>query len=475
MTNSRFASLLLLLVSMAATSMHGQTFSVLYDFGAKISDPYQPYVEIVVQGRDGNLYSTASQGGSSGIGAAYRITPSGTLTEIYSFSPAGGLLPFGGLTLGADGNLYGTTYAGNSNGDPNKNYGTIFKLTPNGKLTYLYSFANWAEGIFPYAPPVQGRDGNWYGTTTSGGKGYGTIYKITPTGKFSTLYQFDSTHGDSPYAPLVQGTDGSFYGTTYNGGTNGNGVIFKITSSGKFAVVFNFDATHGSQPVGGLIQASDGNFYGTTRFGGSLGNGVVFQIPPSGLGLTVLHSMNGTTDGQQPYAALVEGTDGHLYSTNSQGGTPSQSCGQYGCGTLFKISLRGAFSVVHNFQYAAGSTPYVPVIQHTNGMLYGTTEIGGSGARGTCNGCGVFYELNEGLAPYAGLLPGSGKPGARIQVFGQGFTGATAVKFNGVPTSFQVVGGTFLTATVPVGASSGFVSVITPSGTLRSYKKFVVH
>jgi len=474
MTNTRFAFLSLLLASMVAASAHGQTFSVLYDFGTKIGDPYQPYVEIVAQGRDGNLYSTASQGGANGVGAAYRITPAGTLTEIYSFSRAGGFLPFGGFTLGKDGNFYGTTYGGSSNGDPNNFYGTIFKLAPNGKLTYLYTFTNGADGAFPYAPPVQGRDGNWYGTTTFGGLGYGTIYKITPAGKFSTLYQFDQTHGDTPYAPLVRGTNGSFFGTTYYGGANGNGVIFKITSGGKFAVVYNFDATHGSQPIGALIQASDGNFYGTTRFGGSSGNGVAFRMPPSGQGLTVLYSMNATTDGQQPYAALVEGTDGNFYSTNSQGGAPNQSCGQYGCGTLFKISPQGAFSVIHNFDYSAGSTPYTPVIQHTNGMLYGTTDIGGSGVRDTCTGCGVFYELNAGLAPYAGLLPGSGKPGAKIQVFGQGFTGATAVKFNGVPASFKVAEDTFLTATVPLGASSGFVSVTTPAGTLTSYMKFIV-
>jgi uncharacterized repeat protein (TIGR03803 family) len=142
---------------MVAASAHGQTFSVLYDFGTKIGDPYQPYVEIVAQGRDGNLYSTASQGGANGVGAAYRITPAGTLTEIYSFSRAGGFLPFGGFTLGKDGNFYGTTYGGSSNGDPNNFYGTIFKLAPNGKLTYLYTFTNGADGAFPYAPPVQGR------------------------------------------------------------------------------------------------------------------------------------------------------------------------------------------------------------------------------------------------------------------------------------------------------------------------------
>jgi uncharacterized repeat protein (TIGR03803 family) len=457
---------------MVAVSGYGQTFSVLYDFGTRAGDPYQPYVEIVTQDRDGNLYSAASQGGANGVGAAYRITPAGALKEVYSFSPAGGLLPFGGLTLGKDGNFYGTTYGGSSNG--NTSYGTIFKMTPGGHLTYLYNFTNGADGAFPYAPPVQGTDGNFYGTTTFAGLGYGTIYKITPGGKFSTLYQFDHTHGDTPYAPLVEGANGSFYGTTYYGGANGIGVIFKITGGGKFAVVYDFDDTHGSEPIGGLIQANDGNFYGTTRFGGSFGNGVVFKMGLSGKSLTVLHSMNATTDGQQSYAGLVEGTDGNFYGSNSQGGTPSQSCGQLGCGTLFKISPQGAFSVIYDFDYPTGSTPYTPMIQHTNGMLYGTTEIGGSGVRGTCTGCGVFYEVNAGLAPFAALSPDAGRPGARIQVFGQGFTGATAVSFNGVPASFKVVEDTFLTATVPAGATSGFVTVTTPDGTLTSYRKFIV-
>jgi glutamate dehydrogenase/leucine dehydrogenase len=114
------------------------------------------------------------------------------------------------------------------------------------------------------------------------------------------------------------------------------------------------------------------------------------------------------------------------------------------------------------------------MIQHTNGMLYGTTEIGGGGVRGTCTGCGVFYKLNAGLAPFAALLPDAGIPGARIQVLGQGFTGTTAVKFNGVPASFKVVEDTFLTAIVPAGATSGFVTVTTPTGTLTSYRKFIV-
>jgi uncharacterized repeat protein (TIGR03803 family) len=474
MTNARFASLALLLASMVAVCAHGQTFSVLYDFGTKIGDPYQPYVEIVTQGRDGNLYSTASQGGANGVGAVYKITQAGAVKVLHSFSLQEGLLPFGGLTLGTDGNFYGTTYGGSSDGNPYRPYGTIFKVTPSGQLTYLYTFTNGTDGAFPYAPPVEGTDGNFYGTTTSAGLGYGTIYKITPGGKFTTLCQFDHTHGDTPYAPLVEGTNGSFYGTTYYGGANGIGVIFKITGSGKFAVVYDFDDTHGSEPIGGLIQANDRNFYGTTRFGGSSGNGVVFKMVPSGKTLTVLHSMNATTDGQQSYAGIVEGTDGNFYGTNSQGGTPSQSCGQLGCGTLFKISRQGAFSVIHDFDYPTGSTPYTPMIQHTNGMLYGTTEIGGSGVRGTCTGCGVFYKLNAGLAPFAALLPDAGIPGARIQVLGQGFTGTTAVKFNGVPASFKVVEDTFLTAIVPAGATSGFVTVTTPTGTLTSYRKFIV-
>jgi uncharacterized repeat protein (TIGR03803 family) len=215
----RFILTLLALATVAATTVaHAQTFSVLYNFGTNAGDPQSPYFSgIIAQGRDGNIDITAPTGGAQGYGAAFRITPGGTLTMPYSFDETDED-SFSGLTLGTDGNFYGTTYEGGTSSD-----GTVFKITPSGTRVTLYSFTNNGDGANPYAPPIQGTDGNFYGTTLQGGANgpdYGTVYKIIPSAKFTTLYSFDGTHGYYPFAPLVQGIDGNFYGTTQGGGTS---------------------------------------------------------------------------------------------------------------------------------------------------------------------------------------------------------------------------------------------------------------
>jgi uncharacterized repeat protein (TIGR03803 family) len=146
-----------------------------------------------------------------------------------------------GLTLGTDGNFYGTTFNG---GD--FLFGAVFQITPGGIVTVLHSFSL-IEGAGPYAPPIQGIDGNFYGTTSIGGSGNGAVYKVTPAGAFTTLYAFDNTHGSTPIAPLIQAKDGNFYGTAKIGGTFGFGTAFKITPAGALTVMYNFDLTHGGQ------------------------------------------------------------------------------------------------------------------------------------------------------------------------------------------------------------------------------------
>jgi uncharacterized repeat protein (TIGR03803 family) len=468
---------LALFVGAANIAIHAQTFSVLYNFGTNAGDPYQPtYSGIVAQGRDGNLYSTAPLGGVNNLGAVFKISPTGALTVLYSFGGSDGENP-AGLTLGTDGNFYGATAEGGTLG-----YGTVFKITPRGSLTVLHDFANGSDGAQPFAPPIEGADGNFYGTTYGAVCHVGclgTIYKITSSGKLTALHSFCSQtgcpDGYGPVAPLVLGTDGNFYGTTEFGGTSDYGVVFKITPAGKLTVLFNFDRRHGAYPVGPLVQGSDGNFYGTTIGGGktAVRQGEVFRITPKG-GLTVLYSMEGASDGGNPYAGLVQATDGNFYGANVYGGN-SSNCGDNGCGTNFQISPKGELTVLHNFDLATGSAPYVTPFQHTNGIIYGDTQLGGTGDVGCATGtCGVFYSWSAGLPAFVSLLPYAGKAGRTIEFLGQGFTGTTAVAFNGTPAKFKVASDTYLTATVPNGATVGFVTVTTPGGTLKSNKKFRV-
>lgn len=462
---------LALVLIASATPVQGQTYQVLYNFGSNAGDPFQPtYTGAIAQGRDGNVYTTVQGGGAGSCGAVVKVTPGGSLTVIHNFNtnPLDGCIPQGGLTLGTDGNFYGTTSQG---GNPCCQ-GSVYKVTPNGTVTLLYSFTGGNDGAYPYAPPIQGTDGNWYGTTSSGGmSGQGTIYKMTPAGALTTIYQFDGgIHGGQPRAPLVQGSDGNFYGTTIYGGAIGYGEIFKITSTGALTVLYSFDNTHGGYPVSPLIQGTDGNFYGTAQDYGSLGGGVAFKVSSSG-SFTVLHNMNGTTDGEVPTAGLVQASDGNLYGVNGSIISGGNS------GTFFTVTTKGAFSVVHSFDGTTGAAPDVTPLQHTNGTFFGDTYEGGTGSTASCTvgSCGVFYSLNANLPAFINLLPYSGKVGSKVGILGQGFSNSSIVKFNGVQaTSISVTGTTFIQATVPAGASDGYVTVTT-GATLKSLEKFIVH
>jgi uncharacterized repeat protein (TIGR03803 family) len=474
------ATFLISLLGAAPTTM-AQTFSVVYNFGSAAGDPGQGfYSGIIAQGQDGNLYSATSAGGAYGYAATFNLTPAGIITPLYSFADNGdGAYPYGGLTLGTDGLFYGTTYGG---GFANPRYGTVFKMTSSGGFTTLYTFTDGSDGALPIAPPVEGIDGNFYGTTCNrcnGGvaTGFGTIYKISPTGTFTVLHQFNGNDGVELNDPLVLGVDGNFYGTTTYGGPNGYGNVFRITPSGSLTVLYNLDNIQGDGeiPIGRLVQGSDGNFYGTTVDGGPSGYGVVFKITPAG-NFTVLYNMNGTTDGSAPYAGLVQATDGNFYGANANGGTPSTNCPN-GCGTIFKITPGGFFSVLYNFDLTTGQLPYSTLFQHTNGLIYGMTQLGGTGNAGPyCSAgiCGVVYSLNIGAAPFVTFVASAAKVGGTAEILGQGFTGTTGVSFNGTAASFTVVSDTYITATVPTGATTGSVTVTTPGGTLTSNVPFRV-
>src|ERR1022692_3047738 len=339
-------------------------------------------------------------------------------------------------------------------------------------LTTLHRFCSQSgcpDGVAPTAGPVQATNGDLYGTTLSGGANHaGTVFKITPGGRLTTLYSFCSqtncTDGAKPYAGLVQAANGDLYGTTSGGGANGNyGTVFKITQGGMLTTLYSFcsqtNCTDGATPFARLVQAANGTFYGTTYGGGANGGyGTVFKITPTGT-LTTLHSFNGT-DGDQPYAGLVQAADGDFYGTTGAGGA-----NEYG--TVFRITPGGTLTTLYSF-FTDGQYPYAGLVQDTNGDFYGTTLKGGA------NDGGTVFRLSVGLGPFVKIRPPYGKVGAAVKILGTNLTGATSVGFNGTAAVFEVVSSSEITTTVPAGASSGKVQVVTPSGTLSSNASFSV-
>lgn len=446
-----------------APTLYAQTYKVLYSFGTKSGDPTIPSGTIA-QSRGGNLFSTTGTGGSSHLGTAFKITTAGSLTVVHSFQGTEGADPFAGLTLATDGQFYGAADVGGISTVQRNGDGTIFKMTQHGTITTLYKFQGGADCDGPVAPPIESLAGEFYGTAATGSPvGQGSVYKITKYGNFTLLHTFTGGDGSMPLGALVQGTDYYFYGTTFFGGTHNLGTIFRISSSGEFKVLFNFDGAHGAGPEAELIQANDGNYYGVTENGGSSNVGVVFKMTPPHYDVTVLHTFN-NSDGASPIGGLVQATDGNLYGTTGGGGQSN-----YPNGVLFRISLAGNFAVLHNFTESTGAGPLSALMQHTNGILYGTTTAGGA------TGNGTFFSMDLGLEPFVTFLPVYGRAGASVEILGQGFTSDSTVSFNGVPATSTVVYPTYMKAIVPGGATTGLITVTTAKGTLTSNKVFVVH
>jgi uncharacterized repeat protein (TIGR03803 family) len=328
----------------------------------------------LVQGTDGNFYSTTSEGGSNTYGALFKITSSGAFTPLYSFTNGkDGGNPVAPLVQGANGNFYGTSTG------PQNGFGTVFEMTTNGAVTPLYSFTGRDDGAYPEAGLVQAADGDFFGTTSSGGTNdSGTVFSITSSGAFSQVMSFvGGDDGDDPQAPLVQGTNGNFYGTTYQGGTAGYGVVFELTANGALTSLYSFtNGQDGANPAGGLVQGTDGNLYGTTYTGGANHDGVLFNITPQGA-LTVLHSLTNQVEGSHPLAGLVQGTDGNFYGTTYQGGSSSE-------GAIFQMAPGGAVTRLYAFTNGVdGSYPKAGLVQGIDGSFYGTATLGGSNNHGT--------------------------------------------------------------------------------------------
>jgi uncharacterized repeat protein (TIGR03803 family) len=473
-------------------------------------DGETPMAELI-QGTDGNYYTTTFAGGSGacyddvqgltpGCGAVVKITPAGVFSVFYSFPfdtntnvASNGMFPVAGLLQGPDGNFYGVTSGGGSSGtsycQPVQGIfgcGTIFKLTPSGKLTLLYSFCGGGgcgslptDGADPRGRLAIGPDGNLYGTTQQGGVyngvyNSGIIFRISTSGAYQVIHVFSGCCGTGDGAGSVAGltlaADGNFYGTTQFGGTSGFGTVFKMNLAGTVTILQSFSQfdLNGAEPMDALIQASDGNLYGTCYSGGANNSGTVFRLSTSGA-FTKIYDFTVADIGVYPKAGVIQASDGNLYGVTPGGGI--------GLGSIYQLTLGGVATLEASFENASGNFPEGGLVQGNDGNFYVTSSSAGGSSNGVTD-AGTIDVFESGLpVPKPGILgfvPSSGKVGTKVTIGLGPYLGATSVKFNGTSATYKVPGSEFITTTVPAGATSGFISVTTPGGTTVSKEKFTV-
>lgn len=509
---ARLACMVATLLLVGLVAPQAQTYKMLTGFNPSFGEnPLGP----LVQGVDGNLYGVAETGGNTnsicpptegligaGCGAIFKVSPAGQLTMLYEFCSVSdctdGAQPVGSLTLASNGNFYGVTLLGGNN-----NQGTVFKITPAGQLTTLYSFcskANCADGASPVGGLVQGLNGSIFGVTTFGGAfndsscalayhevGCGTLFEISPADQLTTLYSFcaqsDCADGSVPEAGLTLGSDGNLYGTTFGGGSStvatcpqqGCGTVFRLSAFGHLSTIHTFcslsSCRDGQNPSIGLTQAANGKLYG-------LASTSFFSINASG---KLISGFQGR--GLLSTNGLMQATDGNLYGTQFSGGTNNNCSEASACGSIIRLATGTGLSTLYSFCPETGcpdgASPATGVMQATNGILYGTTLFGGPGAdqgytaHGN-GGCGVVFSMSLNLSPFVQTVFNFAKVGGTVGILGNNLAGATNVTFNGATAAFTVVSSTFIKAIVPSGATTGTIQVKTPSGTLSSNVQFHV-
>lgn len=404
----------------------------------------------LIQGPNGQLYGTTPS-------TVFEITQAGKLTTFDNFTF--NFFSTAGLIQATDGNFYGTS----EEGGPNFG-GTVFKITPKGVLTTLYSFCSkpqCADGQQPDVGVIQANNGSLYGTTQVGGaSGNGTVFKITLDGNLTTVFNFcyGCPDGSLPNAPLIQATDGNLYGATTT-------TLFKITPDDVLTTIYTFNG--GNDIFGGFIQATDGNLYASSAYE----NGSIFKVTLDGV-VTTLYSFCSIivkgicVDGQQPYGALIQASDGNFYGTTFLGG------GTKSDGTIFKLTPKGVLTTLYNFCSQTncddGSAPYGGLVQATDGWFYGTTSTNGSDDLGT------LFSLSTGLAPFVEPRPSSGKVGALVKILGTDLSETTSVTFDGTKAEFEVLSSSEISSRVPDGGTTGKIEVTTPTRTFVSNAPFHV-
>ncbi len=377
-----------------AALAQAQTFTTLYAFTGGLDG--QAPVAGVIQDPAGNLYGTAAYagdlncGGGFGCGVVYKLNPAGTEAVLYSFSANNNdsQAPEAPVVRDAAGNLYGTASYGGSTGN-----GTVFKIDTVGNETVLYNFTGGSDGCTPIQGLAMDKVGNLYGTTfTCGSSGHGTVFEVSSKGKFILLHTFlgGSSDGALPYyGRLTRGADGNLYGVTTEGGSTscyglGCGVVYKLSKKGTMTVLHSFTqgTSDGCIPYGSAVRDGAGNLYGTTAGCGSSNGGIIWKVSKTGTETILYTFAGGTSDGCGPEAGVTRDSKGNLYGVTI-------GCGANGSGTLYSLSKKGKLTTLYSFCAQGGSnctdgtSPIGEVLRTANGTLFGTTSSYGPYYSGT--------------------------------------------------------------------------------------------
>ena len=431
----------ILMLSVGFVAVRGQALTVLHSFGAPGTTPDggQPN-STLAQASDGTLYGTSlesftSQQLQTTGGVIFKTDRNGTVTVLHFFGDGSvlhdGTWPSGPLTIGNDGNIYGTTLQGGANG-----LGVVYKMTPQGAVTILHNFASGeatgpsSGAILEHGGVIQGQDGNFYGTAPAGGStGHGAVFKITSQGAYSEVHAFSGSDGTAPDYGLVRDAQGNLFGTTEVGGSGNCGVVYEIDVSGNFSVIYNFPAASytftlstayqasglGFSPHSALVIGPDGNLYGKAS-GQVYSQGAIYQITPQGQ-VTYLHVFGtaandgaefgtgyGSVDAMQNYSLgspLIVGADGNIYGTTTSGGAS-------GSGILFKITTAGVYTILHSFDGTDEGQSPNGIVQGSDEKFYGTASYGGGSAGG-----GTIFQFDPhglGFTSPLHLTVGVGQP-----------------------------------------------------------------
>jgi uncharacterized repeat protein (TIGR03803 family) len=335
------------------------------------ADGSQPESGVVLDAAD-NLYGVSSGGGIHDQGAVYKITAAGVLTLLHSFTGgADGGFPSGVLSLDSSGNLYGTASSGGSHG-----FGLVYKLDSTLHETALYNFKGGTDGASPVGGVIRDSAGNLYGTTSPDADDLGVIFKVETSGKETVLYTFTGgSDGDSPSGGLLLDSAGNLYGTTLSGGSSNAGVVFQLTNAGQYNVLHEFSGGNdGGLPLAGVVSDSAGNLYGCTSSGGLNGVGVIFKLAQPNDAFSTLFAFN---DSFSPYCqGLASDSAGNLYGVTQGGGSS-------GDGEVFEFDTAGNLTVLHSFTGGAdGGRPAAGPTLDSAANVYGTTAGGGTFSSG---------------------------------------------------------------------------------------------